>query len=85
MLTLSQLARYRVHLAFAGCAIAWFSLATFMNVLDGQNVLAAFWTSVKAVKLMEWVSAICIWVAVASLVKENYELRAKVELLESRQ
>lgn len=81
---LKQLTRYRVHLLFAAGTLAWFTLATFMRVLDGENVLWAFWASVKEVKLMEFVSVVCIWVTVASLVKENHELRAKIQLLESR-
>jgi hypothetical protein len=56
-----------------------------MRVVDGENLLWAFWTSIKEVKLMEWVSLICVWVTMASLIKQNDELRAKVELLTSRQ
>lgn len=82
---LTQLARYRVHLLFAAFTIAWFTFATFLRVLDGENALWAFWNSVKEVKLMEFVMLICMWITVASLVKENCELRAKVQLLESRQ
>ena len=85
MLSLNQLAPYRGHLAFAAFTIAWFTFATLINILEGQNVLWAFWASVKEVKLMEWVSIICVWGTMASLVKQNDELRAKVQLLESRQ
>jgi len=85
MLNLNQLARDRVHLLFAAGTVAWFTLATFLRVLDGENALWAFWNSVKEVKLMEFVSMVCLWIALASLVKENHELRAKVELLTSRQ
>ena len=85
MLTLNQLARYRVHLIFGAIPIGWFALTTLMGVIDGENVLWAFWASIKEVKLVEVVSLVCVWVAVASLVKENNELRAKVQLLESRQ
>jgi hypothetical protein len=82
---LKQLVRFRVHLVFGAILLAWFSLATFMRVLDGENVLWAFWASIREVKLMEWVSLVCVWVTMASLVKQNAELRAKIELLESRQ
>lgn len=85
MLNLNQLAPYRVHLIMGAFAIAWFTFATLLNILQGENVLWAFWNSVKEVKLMEFVSVVCIWITVASLVKENTELRAKVQLLESRQ
>jgi hypothetical protein len=85
MLNLNQLAPYRVHLVFGAILLGWFTLATFVRVIDGQNVLWAFWASIKEVKLMEWVSLVCIWLTMASLVKENDKLRAKVQLLESRQ
>ena len=85
MLNLKQFTRYRVHLIMGAFLLAWFTLATFINVLEGQNVLLAFWASIKAVKLMEFVSVICIWATIASLVKQNDGLRAKVHLLESRQ
>ena len=84
MLNLNQLAPYRVHLAFAVFTIAWFTFATLLNILEGQNVLWAFWASIKAVKLMEFVSVICIWTTTASLVKQNDDLRAKVQVLTSR-
>jgi uncharacterized membrane protein len=80
-----QLARFRVHLVFGGILLGWFALATFMRVIDGENLLWAFWASLKEVKLMEWFSLVCVWVTMASLIKQNDELRAKVELLESRQ
>lgn len=82
---LKQLARFRVHLIFSAILLAWFALGTFMRVIDGENVLWAFWASIKEVKLMEWVSLVCVWVTMASLVKQNAELRAKIQLLESRQ
>ena len=82
---LNQLAPYRVHLILGAATLAWFSLATILGVADGDSVFHSFWTSIKQVKLMEWGSGICMWVAIASLVKQNDELRAKVELLESRQ
>jgi hypothetical protein len=81
---LNQLARYRVHLIFGAILLGWFALATLMRVVDGENVLWAFWTSIKEVKLMEWVSLVCVWVTMASLIKQNAELRAKIEVLESR-
>ena len=82
---LKQLGPYRVHLIFAGLSLAWFSFATILGVLDGDSVFHAFSTSIREVKLVEWVSAICMWIAVASLIKQNDELRAKIQLLESRQ
>ena len=82
---LKQLTRFRVHLILSATLLAWFALATLMRVVDGENVLWAFWASIKEVKPMELVSLVCVWVAVASLVKQNDELRAKVELLTSRQ
>ena len=85
MLNLNQLRRYRVHLALTACTIGWFAFATLLNILDGENVLWAFWASIKEVKLMEFVSVVCIWGTIASLVTENDKLRAKVQLLESRQ
>ena len=85
MLNLSQLARYRVHLIFSAFLLAWFALVTFARVIDGENVLWAFWASIKEVKLMEWVSLVCLWVSIATVTKQNAELRAKIELLESRQ
>ena len=85
MLNLKQLARYRVHLAVVACTIVWFTFATLINILEGANVLWAFWLTIKDVKPMEFFSVICVWIAMASLVKENYKLRAKIELLESRQ
>ena len=85
MLNLKQLARFRVHLIMGAILLAWFTLATLLRVIDGENVLWAFWASIKEVKPMEFVSLICMWVTMASLVKQNDELRAKVQLLESRQ
>ena len=85
MLNLNQLARYRVHLLMGAFLLAWFAFTTFINILDGANVLWAIWASIKTVKPMELVSVVCIWMAMASLVKENYKLRAKIQLLESRQ
>ena len=82
---LKQLARFRVHLVFGAILLGWFALTTFVRVLDGENLLWAFWTSIKEVKLMEGVSLICVWATMASLIKQNDELRAKVELLTSRQ
>ncbi len=82
---LNQLAPYRVHLIIGTILFAWFTLATFMRVIDGENVLWAFWASIKEVKPMEFVSLICVWATMASLVKQNDQLRAKVQLLESRQ
>ena len=82
---LNQLAPYRVHLVFGAILLVGFTLLTFTRVLDGENVLRAFWASIREVKLMEWVSLICVWMTMASLVKQNAELRAKIELLESRQ
>jgi len=81
---LKQLAPLRVHLVFGAILLGWFALATLMRVVDGENVLWAFWASIKEVKLLEWVSLVCVWVTMASLIKQNDELRAKVELLESR-
>lgn len=80
-----QLARYRVHLILGGALLAWFTLATFMRVIDGENGLGAFWASIRDVKVMEWLSLICVWATMASLIKQNDQLRAKVQLLESRQ
>ena len=85
MLNLNQLARLRVHLIMGAFLLAWFAFNTFSNVLGGANVLWAFWATIKAVKPMEFFSVICIWTAMASLVKENYKLRDKIQLLESRQ
>ena len=85
MLNLNQLARYRVHLIMGAFLLAWFTLATFLRVIDGENVFWAFWASIKEVKPMEWLSLVCVWATIASLVKQNDELRAKVQLLESRQ
>ncbi|MFY9622277.1 MAG: hypothetical protein WAQ99_20845 [Pyrinomonadaceae bacterium] len=85
MLNLNQLARFRVHLIIGSFLLAWFSLATLMRIIDGENVLWAIWSSISEVKLMEWVTLICVWATMASLVKQNDELRAKVQLLESRQ
>jgi hypothetical protein len=85
MLTLNLLARYRVHLIFGAFLLAWFALVTLARVIDGDNVLWAFWASIKEVKLMEWVSLVCLWVSIATVTKQNAELRAKIELLESRQ
>ena len=82
---LTQLAPYRVHLIFGAGAVAWFSLATLIGVMDGDNVFHAFWAAIKEVKPLEWVSALCIWATMASLVKQNDGLRAKIQLLESRQ
>ena len=84
MLNLNQLAPYRVHIALAAGTIVWFTFATLMNVLDGQNVLWAFWNSVKEVKVMEFLSVIFVWITMASLVKQNDELREKVRVLTSR-
>ena len=84
-LNLNELAPYRVHLVLAACTTAWFAFATLINVLDGENVLWAPWAAIKEVKLMEWVTGICLWITFASLIKQNDELRAKVQLLESRQ
>ena len=82
---LKKLAPFRVHLILGGTLLVLFVLATLMRVIDGENVLWAFWASIKEVKLLEWVSLICVWVTMAGLVKQNDQLRAKVELLESRQ
>ena len=82
---LNQLARFRVHLIFSACILGWFLFGTFMRVIDGENVFWAFWSSVREVKLMEWVSAICIWIGIASLVKQNHELREKLNAQASRQ
>ena len=79
MLNLGQLGRFRVHIVLGALTVFWFSLSTILGVLDGDSVLHAFWTSIKEVKLMEWVTVICVWFTFASLVKENYELRAKLE------
>jgi hypothetical protein len=80
-----QLAPYRVHLILGTVTLAWFSFATLLGVADGDSVFHAFWTSLKEVKLMGWVSGICMWAAIASMVKQNDRLRVKVQLLESRQ
>ena len=85
MFNLNQVARYRVHLIMGALLLAWFAFTSFINILDGANVLWAFWASIKTVKPMELLSVICIWAAMASLVKENYRLRDKIQLLESRQ
>lgn len=85
MLNLNQIARFRVHLIMGAFLLAWFAFNTLINILDGANVLWAFWASIKTVKPMELFSVICIWVGMASLVKENYKLRDKIQLLESRQ
>ena len=85
MLNLNQLTRYRVHLIMGAFLLAWFTLATFINVLEGQNILWAFWASIREVKPFEWLSLVCVWATVASLVKQNDRLRAKIQLLESRQ
>lgn len=85
MLNLKQLARFRVHVIMGAFLLAWFTLATFMRVIDGENLLWAFLASIKEVKPFEWVSLVCVWATIASLVKQNDELRAKVELLTSRQ
>lgn len=85
MLNLNQLAPYRVHLILGAVTVAWFSFATLLGVADGDSVVHAFWASIKEVKLMEFVSVVCVWATMASLVKQNDELRAKVQLLESRQ
>lgn len=85
MLNLKQLARYRVHLIMGAFLLGWFTLATLSRVIDGENVLWAFWASIKVVKPLEWLSLVCVWGTIASLVKQNDELRAKVQLLESRQ
>ena len=85
MLNLNQLAPYRVHLILGALTVAWFAFATLLGVADGYSVVHAFWAAIKEVKPMEWVSGICMWVTIASLVKQNDELRAKVQLLESRQ
>lgn len=82
---LKQLAPYRVHLILGAVTLAWFSLATLIGVAEGDNVFHAFWAALKEVKPMEWVSGICVWATIASLVKQNDGLRAKLELLESRQ
>lgn len=82
---LNQLAPYRVHLILGGATLAWFSLATLLGVADGDNVFHAFWAAIKEVKPVEWVSGICMWAAMASIVKQNDGLRAKIQLLESRQ
>ena len=82
---LKQLAPYRVHLILGAVTLAWFSFATILGVADGDSVFHAFWAAIKQVKPMELVSLICVWVTIAGLVKQNDELRAKVELLESRQ
>ena len=84
MLNLKRLAPYRVHLLLGAVTVGWFSFATLLGVADGNSVFDAFWAAIKEVKLMEWVSGICVWVAVANLVKQNDGLRAKLELLESR-
>ncbi len=82
---LKQLARFSVHVILGAVTILWFSFGTIAGVIDGDSLGHAFWASIREVKLMEWVSGICVWVAIASLVKQNNELRAKVELLTSRQ
>ena len=82
---LNQLAPYRVHLIFGAGTLAWFSLATLIGVAEGDNVFHAFWAAIKEVKLMEWVTGICLWITFASLIKQNDGLRAKIQLLESRQ
>ncbi|MGZ5436565.1 MAG: hypothetical protein ACXWID_06540 [Pyrinomonadaceae bacterium] len=82
---LNQLARYRVHLIFGAATVFWFALGTIAGIVDGDGVFHSFWTSIKEVKPMEWVSGICMWVAIASLVKQNDELRARIEVLASRQ
>ena len=82
---LKQLAPYRVHLILGAVTLAWFSFATLLGVIDGDSLVHAFWTSIKEVKLMEWVTGICLWITFASLIKQNDELRAKIQLLESRQ
>ena len=82
---LTQLAPYRVHLILGTVTLTWFSFATLLGVADGDSVFHAFWAAIKEVKPMEWVSGICVWMTIAGLVKQNDELRAKVELLESRQ
>jgi len=84
MLNLNQLAPYRVHFIMGAVTLAWFSFATLLGVADGDSLFHAFWAAIKEVKLMEWVSGVCVWMTVASLVKQNDELRAKVQVLTSR-
>jgi hypothetical protein len=82
---LRQLAPYRVHLILGTVTLAWFSFTTLLGVADGDSVFHGFLAAIKEVKPLEWVSGICLWVTIASLVKQNDELRARVQLLESRQ
>ena len=82
---LKQLAPYRVHLILGTVTVAWFSFATLLGVADGDSVFHSFWAAIKEVKPMEWVSGICVWMTIAGLIKQNDQLRAKIELLESRQ
>lgn len=81
---LTQLAPYRVHLIFAAFTLGWFSFAIILGVVDGGGLLPAFWAAIKEVKPMEWFSLICIWATIATLVKQNDELRAQVQVLTSR-
>jgi len=82
---LNQVAPYRGHLILGAVTLAWFSFATLLGVIDGDTLVHAFWAAIKEVKPMEWVSGICVWLTIASLVKQNDGLRAKLQLLESRQ
>lgn len=82
---LKQLTPYRVHLILGAVTLAWFSFATLLGVAGGDSVFHAFWAAIKEVKPMGWVSGVCVWVTIATLVKQNDELRAKIEVLASRQ
>lgn len=82
---LTQFKPYRVHVVLGALTLAWFSFATLVGVAEGDTVFHSLWVAIKEVKLMEWVSIVCIWATLASLVKQNDELRAKVELLTARQ
>ncbi len=82
---LKQLARFRVHLMFGAGLVFWLSLGTFAGVIDGDNVFHALWATIKEIKPMEWVSIICLWFAFATLIKENEQLRAKLNIEAGRQ
>jgi len=77
---LKQLARFRVHLIFGGLLGAWLAMLTIAGLVEGDNLFHAFWMSIKETKLAEWVTVMGVWFAMAILVKQNDELRAKLNL-----
>ena len=70
---LNKLHRYRVHLIFGAATLGWFFLMVMAGMIDGQRFFPALWAAIKEVRPFEWLVVICLWLSMASLMKEQHK------------